>query len=276
MGAWRPSGKSNSILVYFQTAEAAAAEAAAKEKAAEEAANNTLAATITAAAITAAIASVTTATPDAAPEAAPAAAPSEVATAAQPHELAVVGTRVNIQGLFGVVWMVTPTEVAMVIDDKTWLAMEHSRFSELVFKELTFDPDTAVVGALHKVIDGDMYPSAFLYEVTKLVNPCWRLYSRVEPAPAGLLYAPPPLQFPLDAGDAIEVHQSVLPCTYGRKLHAALSNEFYFLGLLIGQAPLQTTEHVWAMVRSTHSHSLCPMRRTLSCVCTPPAGTVSL
>ena len=141
-------------------------------KAAEEAASNTLAATITAAAITAAIASVTTAPPEAAPEAAPAVAPNE------PHELAVVGTRVNIEDLFGVVWMVTEHHTAVAFDCGQWAAFEHSDFAQRVFKELTLDPDTAVVGVLHNVIGGDTYPSAFLYEAIKLMNPCWRFYSR--------------------------------------------------------------------------------------------------
>ena len=169
------------------------------------------------------------------------------------NELGVAGTRVHVSEFSGVVFMVTSTQIAIAFDDYRSAAISHADFNAQCFKELTFDPNTAIVGVLvgAQPQDGGIAPSGFLYEVHQ-PSPPWQLYSRYVPAREGPQFAIPPLSFPLDAGDAVVIHKAVQPVSSGKApLRVRVGGSCYFLGLV------RADERVWALVctpRLTHSH----------------------
>lgn len=246
IGPWRPSGKTNTIRLYFEpyVAHDAVVEMDVDEtkKPAELPAMEDFD-----------VKGFVSGILDKAVASADAETAAVAALAEKPHELAKVGQRVSIKGAFGVVWKVTKTRVAVAFDSMTWEAMTHARFSKHVFRELNLSPDNAVVGVLHSKIDKLNYITAFLYESAQTAV-SWRLYNRYVPAGDGRQFAPPPFPFPLAAGDSIEVNQSVLPILVGKRpILAALGNQFTFIGLVIGQIPFEREEHVWAVVCTKHS-----------------------
>jgi hypothetical protein len=178
-------------------------------KAATKEAADTLAATMVAAAIATAIASVMEVKPvtKVVPE-----------VPESPCDLAVVGTRVNVDGDFCVVWKVTPTMVAVAYDQPlNWEAMPIAKFASLSFAELVCNRDTAVAGVLYESIFKQLYVSGFLFDDIHTARGDMHLYHRYQPPPEGDQFAAAPVSFPLKCGDSVTSLEPLIPVVAAKR-----------------------------------------------------------
>jgi hypothetical protein len=135
-----------------------------------------------------------------------------------PCDLAVVGTRVNVDGDFCVVWKVTPTRVAVAYDQPlNWEAMPIAKFASLSFAELVCNRDTAVAGVLYESIFKQLYVSGFLFDVIHTARGDMHLYHRYQPPPEGDQFAAAPVSFPLKCGDSVTSIEPLIPVVAAKR-----------------------------------------------------------
>ena len=171
-------------------------------------------------------------------------------------DLSIEGTRVSVEGDFGLVFRVTSKRVMVAYDTKQWYGLKRSDFeSGDVKPEVHTDAEKAVRGVILKdsYIEEEqktfILPSGYLYSLSTFGE--WEHFTKYSPAPEGKQFSAAPVGFDLDIGDPVglQVSAPLLFLGGGKGGKAAFNIDGSTLLLFGGIVRCKSnTDPVWAIV----------------------------